>query len=96
MLHSSPQAILKFLEVSFAKLKSKKATLFVTVEKGVHDEQFTATVKYMVDGVIELKLDEENGALSNFLRIFTLKTAASYERSWKKMILTPKGLAVGD
>ncbi|MDD5502924.1 MAG: RAD55 family ATPase [Candidatus Thermoplasmatota archaeon] len=95
MLHSPPQAILKFLEVSFAKLKSRKATLFVTVEKGVHDEQFAATLKYMVDGVIELKLDEEKGALSNFLRIFTLKTATSYERNWNKVLLMPEGLVIG-
>lgn len=93
-LHSSPISILKFLEVIFAKFKSAGATVMASMEKGVHEENFVTAVKYMLDGIIESKFEEENGDLARYMRVFSMKNAPHVTK-WTKFRIAENGISFG-
>ncbi|PKK85241.1 MAG: hypothetical protein CVT48_06305, partial [Thermoplasmata archaeon HGW-Thermoplasmata-1] len=93
-MHSSPAAVLKFLEVTFAKFKNAEASAIAIIEKGVHDEQFTTAVRYIVDGIIEAKLDEDKGDLVRYLRVFSMK-AVRHLTKWARFNITQNGMVLG-
>lgn len=53
MLHNKLSEIEDFLEVNIGKLRSRKATTLVMVEKGMHDEKELSLLESLTDATIE-------------------------------------------
>lgn len=90
-LHSPAAAILKFLELTFAKVKTANGSMLLPIEKGVHDEQFVAALSYMCDGVVEMRL-EETEDINRFLRVRSLRNANAYSSRWVRMLMGAGGV----
>lgn len=90
-LHASGPSILKFLEVTFAKVKGTQGSLVVPLEKDMHDEQFLAAASTMSDGVVSFKLAEENDDLVRYLRVMSMRTAPAHSSKWTKVRLSKAG-----
>jgi KaiC/GvpD/RAD55 family RecA-like ATPase len=93
-LHSSTESILRFLDVVFAKVKAANGSLLMPIEKGVHAETFLASMSYMCDGVIELRLQEEDDDLARYLRVQAMRTAQGFSSKWVKLDLRHDGVAL--
>lgn len=84
--HPMPN-LLKFLEVCFAKAKDAGACMLVPLEKGVHDEPFTAALSYMCDGVVEMRLEEEGADLARQLRVRSMRGVRVRSTQWNPLRL---------
>ena len=60
LLYNPQDSVLKFFQVVEGRLKAANATLFLTIEKGVHDEKLLNTFLHSINEVFELK--EKDGA----------------------------------
>ncbi|MEM4707369.1 MAG: hypothetical protein QXL47_02050, partial [Candidatus Anstonellales archaeon] len=60
LLYNPQDSILKFFQVVEGRLKAANATLFLLIEKGMHDEKLLNTFLHSVDEVFEL--EEKDGA----------------------------------
>ncbi|MDI6902690.1 MAG: RAD55 family ATPase [Methanocellales archaeon] len=58
LMYSNLQTIFRFLHVFTGRIKVADAIGIYVIESGMHDEQTIATLKQLVDGMIEIK--EEN------------------------------------
>ncbi|MDY6788869.1 MAG: RAD55 family ATPase [Candidatus Nanohaloarchaea archaeon] len=59
LLYTDPSSTSKFLQVVSAKSQAKDGVLLITVEEGVHDEKTMSMLEYPVDGVIQLKTEDD-------------------------------------
>ena len=74
MLHS-PDTVYKFLSQLIAEVKNYNATLFGTLEEGMHSPDIVAAMQLLFDGVIELKFYEEGLRLFPLMRIKKMRGA---------------------
>lgn len=93
ILHSSSDAAIHFIEMTFAKLKERGLTAMINFEKGVHDEKIVNVIRSMVDGIIEFKLEEEDGELMHYIRVFSMKDAR-YVNKWIRFQICPCGISL--
>lgn len=91
-LHASPDAVLRFLDVVFAKVKAAQGSLLLPVERGVHPDSFLASMSYMCDGVLELRLAEEGNDLARYLRVQAMRTASGFSSRWVRLDLRHDGV----
>lgn len=94
-LHASLDNVLKFLDMVFAKVKAAGGALLMPVEKGVHPEPFIAAMSYMADGVIEMRLEDEDDDIGRYLRVQAMRTAPEFSSRWTKLVRLPDGIALG-
>ncbi len=65
LLHSEPQSVFKLMQLITAKVKAVEGTAFIVLEEGLHDQRDVATLSYLTDGTINMKLELDK----RFLRI---------------------------
>lgn len=92
---STQEVVLKFLRILKARLKDSDQVGFCTVEAGAHDNRFMTHLKYIFDGVVELKISEYNGEFKRFIRIFSMK-GVKHEVKWFPFKITEKGIVIGE
>ena len=90
---SGQETVLKFLRILKARLRNHGQIGFCTVEAGAHDEYFMNHLRYMFDGIVELKLEERDGELRRFIRVYSMKRA-KHELKWFPFKITNDGIVV--
>ena len=73
MTYSAPLSVIKFIQVLCARVKNRGVTGIYLVEEGVHAKSIVATLRFTVDGVIELQDEETKGRLVHKLRLAHLR-----------------------
>ncbi len=58
LLYNNPEVVYRFTQITGARLKASNATTLFLIEEGMHDEKVEATIKHLVDAVIEIKNEE--------------------------------------
>jgi KaiC/GvpD/RAD55 family RecA-like ATPase len=75
LMLNSPETVYKFLGQLIAEVKNYEATLFGTLEEGMHQPQILAAMQLVFDGVIELRFYEEGLRLLPLMRIKKMRGA---------------------
>ena len=73
MTYSTPLSVIKFLQVLCARVKNRGVTGFYLLEDGVHDEETVSTLRFSVDGVIEIQDEEVEKQLIHKIRLSHLR-----------------------
>lgn len=81
LTYNNEGSILKFLQVIMARVKEWHGVGLYVAEHGVHSEGFYNSLRFMVDGVLEMKMYEIGGELRRFFRVHTFKMGA-HNTSW--------------
>ncbi len=83
MTYSSPLSVIKFLQVLCARVKTKGVTGIYLIEEGVHAETIVATLRFVVDGVLEIQDEEEKDRLKHKIRLTHLR-GTQVDSRWLK------------
>jgi KaiC/GvpD/RAD55 family RecA-like ATPase len=75
LILNQPDTIYRFLTQLFDEIKSNDAVLLATLEDGMHLPQVVTAMEQLFDGVIELKLFEEDMRARPLLRILKMRGA---------------------
>ncbi|MHA2406076.1 MAG: RAD55 family ATPase [Candidatus Hermodarchaeia archaeon] len=62
MTYSAPLSVIKFIQVLCARVKNSGVTGIYLIEEGVHTKAIVATLRFTVDGVIEIQDEETKGS----------------------------------
>lgn len=76
-----PTVIIDFIRLLGRKVKNLGSLCFYTLNRQGFDSRLIELIKDVSDGVIELKLSEEEGRLRHYLRIFKMK-GVDHSRKW--------------
>ena len=83
----NPEAfVLKFLQLLFARIKEYGAIGIFVAQAGVHSQEFYTTLEYLVDGIFDMKIGEDQGNIMRFFRIRSL-SSVSHETKWVPFII---------
>lgn len=85
---------LKFLQIVASAVKRAKGWGFIVLQEGVHPAELVNLMKFVLDGVIELKMEEAAGKLRRFIRVYSMR-GAKHRTEWVPMDITDKGIVVG-
>ncbi|MEM0448498.1 MAG: ATPase domain-containing protein [Methanomassiliicoccales archaeon] len=69
-LYNQPNVVLKFFQISNARIRMHYGSSIVSVHEGVHEEKTVNHLMAIADGVIELRFDEE---LNKMLRVRNMR-----------------------
>jgi KaiC/GvpD/RAD55 family RecA-like ATPase len=75
LMLNPPETVYKFLSQLIAEVKNYDATLFGTLEEGMHEPKVLAAMQLLFDGVIELRFYEEGLRLLPLMRIKKMRGA---------------------
>ena len=89
MAYMDQQALLKFLQPYTTLRKRDKAVALYLLEKGLHSENEIQMVGYLMDGMIEFKME----AHKTYLAIHGITEVQS--RNWIEVTATKSGLTLG-
>jgi len=73
MTYSAPLAVLKFLQVLCARVKDIGVTGLYLIESGVQVKEILSTLRFLVDGVFEVRDEEFEGEIVHKLRLAHLR-----------------------
>jgi KaiC/GvpD/RAD55 family RecA-like ATPase len=73
MTYSAPLSVIKFIQVLCARVKNSGVTGIYLIEEGVHANAIVATLRFTVDGVIEIQDEETKGSLVHKIRLAHLR-----------------------
>lgn len=93
ILASGVSPALRFLLTLSARLKRDGFSGILISEEGVHDEKVAVTLRFIIDGVFDMKLEELRGEMARSFRIFSIR-GASHETRWVPFEITQKGIAI--
>jgi len=75
LMLNAPETVYKFLSQLISEVRNYNATLFGTLEEGMHSPQVLAAMQLLFDGVIELRFYEEGLRLLPLMRIKKMRGA---------------------
>ncbi|MFQ6052138.1 MAG: RAD55 family ATPase [Candidatus Hydrothermarchaeota archaeon] len=93
MIDTGSQSIIKFFEILSARVKRSGMTGLCVLQSGVHDERTVQTLRYMADGIFELRLSESESGIKRAFRIFSLK-GVKHSTSWIPFEITDNGIVM--
>lgn len=64
VLYTDPSSAVKFLQVVSAKSKASNSNLLMSLEEGVHEEKTISTLNYVADGLLRMKMEDEDRMLT--------------------------------
>lgn len=79
-LYNSEQHVMIFLQRLLAKIKGWKSYGLYIIQSNVHSEEFYNTVGYMVDGIFDMRIRDEE-EIQRYFRVRSLKNA-SHDTKW--------------
>lgn len=85
-----PKAV-SFLSTLSARLKRDNIDCLFILEGGVHDEKMVNTLRYISDGIFEMRIDESNDKLARLFRIFSIR-GTRHETYWVPFEITTTGV----
>jgi len=93
LMLNPPETVYKFLGQLIAEVKNYNATLFGTLEEGMHTPQVLAAMQLLFDGVIELRFYEEGLRLVPLMRIKKMRGAPP-EAGYYRFSISRSGMEV--
>ncbi len=93
LLVSSDGAGVDFLSPTSSMLKRDGFTCLFILEGGAHDAQISNRLRYILDGVLDMKLEEVEGGMRRWFRIYSLR-GCSHETRWVSFTIGKKGLTI--
>ncbi|MEE9341363.1 MAG: hypothetical protein V3V21_06860, partial [Thermoplasmata archaeon] len=60
-LYNSPQAMAKFFQIVSSRVKNEYGSILYVLQEGVHDDRTVCLLESLVDGVIQMRYDENLG-----------------------------------
>lgn len=93
LMLNPPETVYKFLGQLITEVKNYEATLFGTLEEGMHSPQVLAAMQLLFDGVIELRFYEEGLRLLPLMRIKKMRGAPP-EAGYYRFSISRKGMEI--
>lgn len=84
---------IQFLSSISSRLKRDGFTCLFILEGGVHDAQIVNRLRYLLDGVLDMKTEETKDELQRFFRIYSLR-GCTHETRWFSFNIGKKGLVL--
>ncbi|MGQ9552148.1 MAG: RAD55 family ATPase [Candidatus Bathycorpusculaceae bacterium] len=85
-VYNPEHVVVKFLQLLLARIKSWKGIGVYVIQEGVHTSEFCNTIGYLVDGIFDMKMEEEKERITRYFRIRSLKFA-SHETKWIPFVI---------
>ena len=89
LLYTPPELVTRFIPVLIAKIKRADSIMILILEEGVHDEKLVNTLSFMVDGVMNIKMEGNK----RLIQVSKIKGTSS-TRDWFDLKLTKTGLSI--
>jgi KaiC/GvpD/RAD55 family RecA-like ATPase len=93
LMLNPPETVYKFLGQLIAEVKNYNATLFGTLEEGMHLPQVLAAMQLLFDGVIELRFYEDGLRLLPLMRIKKMRGAPP-EAGYYRFSISREGMEI--
>jgi len=90
LLLSDDAAGVKFLSSISARMKRAGYTCVFILEGGVHDAHISNRLRYLLDGVLDMKIEEVDDERRRFFRIYSLR-GCRHETRWIPFSIGDKG-----
>jgi len=87
LAYNSEELVVRFMKSHVARMKRHGNIGVYPVDTGIHSSSFYNEVKATFDGVLELKLEEMDGELRRFIRVYRYK--GSHETKWFRLLIGP-------
>jgi KaiC/GvpD/RAD55 family RecA-like ATPase len=88
LAYNTEELIVRFLKSHLARMKKHGNIGAYAFETGIHSPSFYNEVKASFDSVIEMKLEELDGELRRFVRVYSYRGA--HETKWFSFLITPE------
>lgn len=85
-LHNPEEDVTKLLQLLAARIKSWGAVGIFVVQAGVHSQEFYNALAYLVDGMFDLRQEEEGNLIKRYFRIRNLRFSA-HEVGWMPFVI---------
>lgn len=85
-VYNPEDVVIKFLQLLLARIKDWKGMGVYVVQKGVHSTEFYNTLGYLVDGIFDMRMKEENEEIKRYFRVRCLKSMA-HETRWIPFVI---------
>lgn len=93
ILRVDPGSGQKFIQVVTSRLRTAKALGICVLDTGILDETFLNFLRFVFDGVIEMRFKEDEGRLKREIRIYSLKSGR-HDASWHEFQITDGGIKI--
>jgi KaiC/GvpD/RAD55 family RecA-like ATPase len=87
LAYNSEELTIRFMKAHLARMKRHANIGVYPIETGIHSNSFYNEVKASFDGVLEMKLDEMDGELRRFIRVYRYR--GSHETKWFRLLIGP-------
>ena len=91
LVYNPENEVARFLEVNMARMKHINNVGLWTIEQGIHSESFYNMLRHMTDGVLEIRLKEDD--LKRFIRMHSFR-GISHSTEWRSFTVSKDGLFV--
>lgn len=91
ILLSDDVAGVRFLSSISSRMKRQGFTCIFMLEGDVHDAKIVARLRYILDGVLDMRIEETEGERNRFFRIYSLR-GCRHETRWISFTIGEKGL----
>lgn len=88
LAYNTEELMVRFLKSHLARMKKHGNVGTYAFETGIHSNSFYNEVKASFDSVIEMKLEEADGELQRFIRVYSYRGA--HETKWFRFLITPE------
>ena len=85
--YNSEEICTRFMKSHLARMKKHSDIGAYTVELGIHSNAFYNEIRSSFDGVIDMKLEEMDGELRRFVRVYSYRGA--HETKWFRFLIGP-------
>lgn len=87
LAYNSEELTVRFMKSHLARMKRHGNIGVYPIEGGIHSNSFYNEVRASFDGVLELKLEEMDGELRRFIRVYRYR--GSHETKWFRLLIGP-------
>lgn len=85
--YNSEEICTRFMKSHLARMKKHSDVGAYAVEMGMHSNAFYNEIRSSFDGVIDMKLEEMDGELRRFVRVYSYRGA--HETKWFRFLIGP-------
>lgn len=87
LAYNSEELTVRFMKSHLARMKKHGNVGAYAIETGIHSNSFYNEVRASFDGVIEMKLEEMDGELRRFIRVYSYR--GGHETKWFRLLIGP-------
>jgi KaiC/GvpD/RAD55 family RecA-like ATPase len=87
LAYNTEDLAVRFMKSHLARMKRHGNIGAYAIETGIHSASFYNEVRATFDGVLEMKLEEMDGELRRFIRVYRYR--GSHETKWFRLLIGP-------